>query len=214
MNANKLSFLSWIKKYPRKFFILFFVVFIPLVFLFTSFLITIKNSNRFYFDSNEENNPIYLYKKDLSNLEDLEDLLSLNIKFTRIKLPEESINNEDELEYTNGSYTFEISYEKALGVTNEFSFRMVLDSKFAEKRSVVLSPNIRLTSSTSSKEVKFNEYNELFPFSKYLIFNNKKPFLYIEITKKDETIVDGLPINKDEVFYIKVNLDNEKPFTE
>lgn len=208
MKNTKASFSTWMKKYPHKFMILIFVIVIPVFILTGFFFSTIRNSNRFYFEKNGDD-PVYLYKSNLTSAEELEEFILLDIKLTKITLPKENIEVIDDVEkvtYTGGKYEFEISYEKPANIEATYTFDFVLETPFGTDN------HYKTSSSLSSNRLSIN-YNEVLPYSKYLFYIIERPNLYIKINMESNEIIPGLKTS-DKIFYYKVDLSDLKTTVE
>lgn len=208
MNDEKKGLLNWIKKYPKKFMLSIFLIVIPIILLITFIGVTIRNSHRFYFDL-EGNEPVYLYRSDLTSEKVLSEYITFDIQLEKITLPKQVSTIVDGNETTvlsNGRYDFEISYESKMGPNVSFTFDFLLENTFGSNNHYMTSSNL------SSNRVLIN-YNDSLPFTKYLFWKIERPNLYIRINMSSEEIIPGLKTS-DKIFYFKYNLSNEKPTVE
>lgn len=204
MEKRKTFGLSWFRKYPVKALIFIFIIIIPLIFITTYTTTSIIKSNRFYFETEENGDPIYLNKKDLTSNKKLEEYLDLDIKLKSIVTPKEKTIS-DEIIYEGGRYIFDIKYTKKENINSTFNFTWMLDTKWEENRSTP--QNLNITENNSERSIT---YNYALPFRKYGLIKVNRPNLYLKIVKTDDDILDGLP-GKVETIYMKIDLSNFKP---
>ena len=200
MKEKQQGFFNWIKTHPTKFFIIIFLIIIPIFILSILVGSFFKNGNKFYFDKQNEQ-PIYLYQKDISKSKKVDKYLDFNIELKTLTHFQDE--KEDKKEFVYDEYTFKFTHSpKDLYRNASFNFRGVLGTKWLTEQSSV---NTIYTNSSSLTKFKFE--TEL-PQSKYLIFNVKKPILYIHIEIIVPSGTPGLPTLEEKIdLYIKYDLN-------
>lgn len=207
MNENK-GFIPWIRKYPTKFMILIFLVFIPLILIFTALIINVRNNHRFYFELNENNEPVYLYRGDLTKESKLSELIIFDLKLESIVEPKEQVNTgSDETTYINGEYIFNFRYSTPENVYASFQFEALLDTTFNGYRSSVKAFSF-FEENEDNKMVL--PYNYVMPYKKNIFTTVDRPYLFLKITVNSSTIIEGLPLDN-EIYYVKFDLNNQRP---
>lgn len=192
MKDNR-GLISWMKRYPSKALLLLMLIIIPLFVLFLVGYNISRNAKSFYFEKDDDDNPIILYQKDLIKSKDLDKY------FENFEIDLKKVSNtkdEDGENISRGRFEFETSYDTTTSYKDaNISFRYLLTANWFNEQS----------NPTSSTTIEF-PYN--LPKYKYLIFKVNKPILYVEITiiKKFD------PVNESntEVIYYKLDLNNVK----
>lgn len=203
MTTNK-NPLTWIKQYPVKALIFIFLFLIPVIFLTVFLTTTTKNKTRFYFETDEFEKPVYLNKGNLISTEELDELLTLNIKLKDIVKPLETFAN-DEPVYSGGKYSFDVSYQIKDNVKGTFQFQWMLDTVWNENRSQPSS--LSISNTTATRDIPYNFH---LPFRKYFFFKVERPHLYLKITRINGDVLPGFPAG-DQIYYYRIDLNQYKP---
>lgn len=204
MKKNK-SFISWIKKYPTKFMISLFIIVIPIFLVSTAVFINNKDNHKFYFDE-VEGVPEYLYKKDLISESKLSEYITFDVKLETIALPRETIDKDSgESTYSEGEYTFKISYETPESIHYTFAFEFLLDTTYEGYRSF-------RTATLEKNELTAVRipFNFKMPYKKSIFTTINRPYLFIRIKMSSRDIIEGLPVSNQE-FYVKFDLNSQVP---
>jgi hypothetical protein len=194
------KFWTLFHQYRTKIALLTFFVVLPITLVLIAYLGPIQDSRSVTFDTDSNNQDIYISNFD--SLEDLEDL-DLNIKWTTLRNP---IYRDDEL-ITTGLYRFNVTYNILNGKNiSNVRVQIALKPLYGTEQDNSSLTNVRSTSDGTNIDVT---HNVLYPFSPLWFVTIKEPTVYLKIIYRETFAGNIEPI--DVILYANYSLKDEFP---